>query len=160
VSPASTSSNSAHDGASSTTSSSRQVAAALGGLPARKSPTDDPVLHRTVLSQNTDQSPNAGSLSQRSPLAQFSKESKLGKWNGLNKLKQTYLPMMKQGPTRASQESKEVSEESESASESSADDDSDEESDEDVGGIPKSKLAGRTPMVKKKKSGGLRALFK
>jgi len=67
--------------------------------------------------------------------------------------------MMKEGPTRTSQESKQESEESESESES-GDEDSDEESDEDVGGIPKSKLAGRAPVVKKKKSGGLRALFK
>jgi len=51
------------------------------------------------------------------------------------------------------------SEESESESESSEDSSSDEEEKEEGNGIPKAKLAGRAP-VAKKKSGGLRAMFK
>jgi hypothetical protein len=79
----------------------------------------------------------------------------LVKWNGLNKLKQTYLPKMKEAPVRVSQKKQEESEESESESESSGDDDSDE----DGGVIPKEKLAGK-PAVVNKKSRGLKALFK
>jgi len=59
---------------------------------------------------------------------------------------------------RVSQEKEVESEESESESESSGDDDSDE-SEEDGGVIPKGKLAGK-PIVVKKKSRGLKALFK
>jgi len=51
-----------------------------------------------------------------------------------------------------------ASEESGSDSDSSEDSSSDEEK-EEGNGIPKAKLAGRAP-VAKKKSGGLRAMFK
>lgn len=52
------------------------------------------------------------------------------------------------------------SEESGSDSDSSEESSSDEEEKEEGNGIPKAKLAGRAPVAKKKKSGGLRAMFK
>ena len=52
-----------------------------------------------------------------------------------------------------------ASEGSASDSDSSEESSSDEEK-EEGNGIPKAKLAGRAPVAKKKKSGGLRAMFK
>jgi hypothetical protein len=66
--------------------------------------------------------------------------------------------MMKEIPKKI-QQSKEESDESESESDSASSGDDSDDSDDNVGGIPKGKLA-RRPVVKKRKSGGLKALFK
>lgn len=66
--------------------------------------------------------------------------------------------MMKDIPKKV-QQSNDESEESESESESASSGDDSDDSDDNVGGIPKDKLA-RRPVVKKRKSGGLKALFK
>ena len=67
--------------------------------------------------------------------------------------------MMKKAPPKATPPTTQESDESESEGEGESSDDDSDESEEDVGGIPKAKLAGRTKVVKRK-SGGLKALFR
>ena len=71
---------------------------------------------------------------------------------------------MKENPPKPVIESKQLDDESESEGESS-DSSNDSQSDNDEesakeNGVPKAKLAGRAPVVKKKKSGSLRSMFK
>jgi len=85
--------------------------------------------------------------------------SKLKRWNSLSELAKKMREQPSKAPASKRQE-RENESENESESESSSDNDSDsEESDKEVGGIPKEKLAGRAPVAKKRKSGGLRAMF-
>lgn len=163
ISNANSAKSSSHDESS---NSSRMVAISLGGHPStQKSVAVDPILHRTLLSQETDRSLNDTTLSQQSPLTSFSarENSKLKRWNSLSEL----AKKMREEPNKnlatkrkqAVESDKESGSESESDSDSS-DDDSDASEKEDTGGIPKDKLAGRAPVTKKRKSGGLRSMFK
>jgi len=146
--------------------SSRMVAISLGGQPStQKSLPVDPILHRTLLSQETDRSVNDTTLSQQSPLASFSarENSKLKRWNSLSEL----AKKMREEPNKnlATKRKQAVESDKESGSDSgsdsdSSDDDSDDSEKGDTGGIPKDKLAGRAAVTKKRKSGGLRSMFK
>ena len=164
VSPVSTRSNvssnesSVKDGNSST--SSRLVAVSLGGqTSSQKSKPVEPVQHNTSLPQVNNQSPSSESLSQQPPLAALGRSgSKLKKWSGLSDL----AKKLKEFPSRNPSVERVVDSESdESESESgSSDDSSSDESDKEDSEIPKAKLAGRAPVAKHKKSGGLRSMFK
>jgi len=154
---ASSTKSSAKDGNSS--SSSQLVAQSLGGqTSAKKSQPVDPILHRTYLSQATDRSPNNTTLSQQSPLAKHG-QSMLKRWTSLSDM----AANMKNKPMKtviAKPKGKEEDASDESGSDSDSSQDTSSDDEKEVGnGIPKAKLAGRAP-VAKKKSGGLRALFK
>ena len=141
--------------------SSQAVAAQLGGqVSGNKSISVDPIIHRISLSQNTDVSPNKGTLSQQSPLAKLEGQ-KLQRWNSLSDIAKKYKKEKQQTSEVTPQTAQEEIEEEEDE-ESESDDSSDEDSDKEkvVNGVPKSKLAGRTPVSGKRKSGGLRAMFK
>ena len=165
ASPASTASNissaksSAKDGDSST--SSHLVATSLGGqVSSHRSRPVNSILHRTLLSQNTDRSENDVSLSQQSPLAPFGRSEKLKRWNSLSDIAKK---MKVNEPKRVNSQEvneEESEEESESGSESSDSSSDDDESEKEENGIPKAKLAGRAPVAKKKKPRGLRSMFK
>ena len=101
------------------------------------------------------------SLSQQSPLAMVGRsDSRLNKYSSLTDLARK----MKENPAKPIVEAKQSNDESGSDGESSdgssdSSSDSDQESEEE-NGIPKAKLAGRAPVVQKKKSGSLRSMFK
>jgi len=121
----------------------------------------DPILHRTILSQNTEGSPDNTSLSQQSPFALIGRsDSRLKRFTLTDLARQ-----MKERHPKHVIENKQLKDQTESESEgessdsSSGNSDSDEESEEE-NGIPKAKLAGRAPVAKKKKSGSLRSMFK
>lgn len=162
VSPSSNAS-SAKSSQDDSSNSSRLVALALGGQPSKeKLQPVDPIIHRTILTQETDRSPNNTPLSQQSPLAPFAtrENSKLQRWNSLSDFAKKIREEPKKTVPAKRKVQKEKESESESESESSSDSDSDASDKEDMGGIPKEKLAGRAPVAKKRKSGGLRSMFK
>jgi hypothetical protein len=162
-------SNASSDKASSlddSSNSSRLVAISLGGQPAStgKSHPVDPIIHRRLLTQESDHSLNSGSLSQQSPLAPFviRKDSKLQRWGSLSDFAKKMREQPKKAiPSKRKEREKEQDNESGDESESSSDSDSDSDAEEKhSSGIPKDKLAGRAPAAKKRRSGGLRSMFK
>jgi Cdc14 phosphatase binding protein N-terminus len=134
---------------SNSSSSSNLVALSLGGqLSSQKS--------QSIDLQSFSPHSSTASLSQQSRQSASRYASKLNRWKGLSEMAQkmnvTPVKSVIQQPTQ-----NEPSDESED--ESSNESSSDESEKEDTA-IPKAKLAGRAPASRKRKSGGLRSMFK
>ena len=121
----------------------------------------DPILHRKILSQSTDGSGKNISLSQTSPLSTHGRGAGLKRYTSLTDFAKKYKNVEPKRVSSQDDVNNEESEEGQSESESDSDSDSsDDESGREDNGIPKTRLAGRVPVVKKKKSGGLKSMFK